>query len=268
MNKILFSLHLFFSASVLFGSTLELKNSKGLMKSYDLQKLGFELKAVEIFEPHEKKDLVAQAYSFSEVMDKLSPGWRSSEEVLFTCLDGYQPSIPVEKFLKYDAYFAVGFKGRKKFHMIHPEKKSIDVGPFYMVWRTKDGKKLNDLSSMWAYQVKAIELIKFSDKFPKMSPPKGSGEKVKKGFVLFREKCMSCHKMNGEGGDMGPELNYPVSVTQYFKPKWLKQWIIDPASVRQKTKMPKLFSGTPQSHRRAQEIILYLRSMSHKKISP
>jgi len=267
MIKLLIGIFLTFFPVLLIAAPLEIKNSSGSVKSYDLKKESFKVKSIEIYEPHEQKKLIAHGYSFADVMDKLNPKWREREEVLLTCLDGYQPSIPVDKFLKYDAYFAVAFEGRDKFYILHPEKKFIPVGPFYMVWKAKDNKAINDISSMWAYQVKAVEFIQFSDKFPKMAPPRDSKAQVKNGFLLFREKCMSCHQINGEGGDMGPELNSPVSVVEYFKPKWLRQWILDPTSVRSKAKMPKLFSKHSKDQSKVRDIISYLQAMSAKKTS-
>lgn len=32
------------------------------------------------------------------------------------------------------------------------------------------------------------------------------------GFTLFRDHCMKCHAVNGIGGSMGPEFNFPKSI--------------------------------------------------------
>ncbi len=71
-----------------------------------------------------------------------------------------------------------------------------------------------------------IDLISFSERFPNMSPPKNSSEKAKKGFLAFHKYCLSCHTINGEGGEKSIELNYPVSVTEYIKASWLIDGLI------------------------------------------
>jgi cytochrome c2 len=61
---------------------------------------------------------------------------------------------------------------------------------------------------------------------------------------------------------MGPELNYPKSVTEYWIETELVNYIVNPASFRHKVKMPTLGITKQQS----QEIVDYLEYMSdHKK---
>jgi cytochrome c2 len=60
---------------------------------------------------------------------------------------------------------------------------------------------------------------------------------------------------------MGPELNYPKSVTEYWKENELVDYIVNPASFRNKVKMPTLGLTKQQS----QEIVDYLKYMSENK---
>ena len=56
------------------------------------------------------------------------------------------------------------------------------------------------------YQVTGIEFVRFAERFPQVSLPEDSGESVKRGFVAFRNVCMNCHAINGEGGKKARDL--------------------------------------------------------------
>jgi cytochrome c2 len=84
---------------------------------------------------------------------------------------------------------------------------------------------------------------------------------LESGYTLFKNHCLTCHAINGIGGTMGPELNYPKSVAEYWKEEELVNYIVNPASFRYKVKMPTLGITKQQS----QEIVDYLKYMSENK---
>ena len=58
-------------------------------------------------EPYEERDVVFEAFPFADVLDLVySPSWRSEEEILFTCSDGYQPTLPVQRVVDHQAWLA------------------------------------------------------------------------------------------------------------------------------------------------------------------
>jgi cytochrome c2 len=82
------------------------------------------------------------------------------------------------------------------------------------------------------------------------------------GFSQFFLYCIKCHSINSIGGSLGPELNLPCSVTEYWNPRLLDAFIAQPDAVRQSSKMPG-FQSVPESDRAA--IVNYLQYMaSHK----
>lgn len=123
-------------------------------------------------------------------------------------------------------------------------------------------------SAYWPYQVTTIDLISFTDRFPNMFPPKNSPMKVKKGFLGFRQYCLACHTINGEGGGKSVELNYPVSVTEYIKESWLIRWIDSPTSIRFNTTMPRLNPKANNRETIIKDIIAYLNEMKNNKRKP
>jgi mono/diheme cytochrome c family protein len=155
--------------------------------------------------------------------------------VLFTCVDGYQPVLPMDRFNRYVGYLAYRRLDQEEFKVQNRFQGESDVplGPFYLVW---DNLHSNDLraegASGWPYQVVGIDLVNFADRFPRLSPPETASVKAKKGFIAFRENCMACHTINGEGSNKAPELNYPMSVTEYLSDEWIRKWMMDPQSVR------------------------------------
>jgi mono/diheme cytochrome c family protein len=144
----------------------------------------------------------------------------------------------------------------------------VALGPLYLVWNNIGSKALLESgASDMPYQVKTVEL-KTEDPLASLAPPGGSSEQVQRGFEHFRKYCVSCHTINGEGGGKAPELNYPVSVTEYIKPEYLKRWIEQPQTIRYNTPMPALGHEVPNRDRVADEIIAYLKVMSIRKREP
>ena len=104
----------------------------------------------------------------------------------------------------------------------------------------------------------AIELVPSSDVLADLTPD-GS----KPGYGLFVKHCLKCHTMNGIGGTLGPELNSPCSVTEYWNPRLLNRFIANASSIRAGTRMPD-FDSLPEKDIHA--ILEYLQSMAgHKK---
>lgn len=227
---------------------------------------------LEVWEPHEKKLVKYRGYPMQQLLTAVyGASWRLQEEMLFTCSDGYQPSLPVERFLKQPAWLAFERVGSPDFAILNTLQgdEKVSVGPYYLVWdNAKDPEREAKGANGWPYQIEKIDLVRFTDRFPQMAPPLNAGKKVGAGFSAFREHCATCHSVNGDGGLKGIELNYPVSVTEYFKRKWLMQWILDPTKMRPKTPMPALNHGLKDRLSLAENIVTYLETMARNKQPP
>lgn len=225
-----------------------------------------------VFEPHEKQERLYRVLPFNQLMDKVyGTRWRQAEEILFTCTDGYQPSIPTEKFLNFTAGLAFPSNATDPFELINKlqNDEKVILGPYYLVWDNLKSPALRaEGASDAPYQVVGIDLIQFNERFPKLAPGKSPSERAKRGFLHFRKNCLSCHSINGEGGDKAPELNIPMNVTEYWQPAPLKQWISDPSSIRWKTTMPGLNSDIPNRDNAIRDIIEYLKVMANNKRPP
>ncbi len=228
--------------------------------------------SLKVFEAHERKERTYKAYPVRPLLDYIfGKGWEQAEEIVFTSMDGYQPSIPVAKFLTHDAYLAFASTDDAPFTLTNvlQNNELVQLGPLYLVWDNLQSKTLlTDGASGMPYQVIGVELTAFATRFPNLSLPAQASAPAQRGFLHFRKHCMACHTINGEGGGKAPELNYPASVVEYLKPEYLTRWIMSPVSVRYNTVMPPLAKEIPNRAQVAEEIIAYLKAMSVAKRKP
>jgi hypothetical protein len=254
-----------------FMSTLTFKNRGELVGSFTLAELKAKLAPtdVSVIEPHYNSEMIYRGFPARELFDLVyGNGWRESEEVLFTALDGYQPSIPVQKFIEHTGYVTYKMPNYSDFQIIKvftnrtaPGTFEVaNLGPFYLVWENIEDEDAPS-GEDFPYQVVSIDLITFAERFPNMAPPPDSGEKVKRGFLQFRQHCMVCHMINGQGGTRGPDLTY---VTQKISDdEKLKQWIINPQDEVMRPLEAELASGEDVNVV-TDEIVAYLKAMAQE----
>jgi mono/diheme cytochrome c family protein len=184
--------------------------------------------------------------------------WRQEEEVLFTCVDGYQPSIAVADLLRNRAYLAFGIKGRHSFSVDNKlqAEKNVPLGPLYLVWDNvrKPALRVEGAVS-WPYQVQEVAFIRFAEKFPKLAPKPDAPKQVREGFMKFRKHCFSCHAIDGEGGNKGPDL---AGITQVKDIDTLKKWVLDPQSFKPESTMPALNKLLEDREKTLDQILAFL----------
>lgn len=222
-----------------------------------------------------------RALPFRALLDEVyGPAWRRAEMLLMTCRDGYQPILAVQPVLDHEAdtrgYLAYEVVGGDGLWEEDAEGEEEDMGPYRLFWKGVGGRPATSVLEL-PYMITRIDLIEFDDRFPRLAPADGSPRAVVAGFNAFRQNCLKCHTLNGEGSDapLGPDLNYPASVTEYWKRAWLVRFIVDPAAVRHGTRMPGLARlpktqgmTRPEKDRVAEDIVRYLEAMARKKLAP
>ena len=180
-------------------------------------------------------------------------------KVVFECEDGYKPEMPLEKLLSAKAYLAVSDadapKGRA-WEILMKNGKETKMEPFYVVY---EGVSADDIAYKWPYNLVKIHFAPLHENDAALQP---KDEAALAGYELFKNRCQTCHSINKIGGKMGPELNYPKSVTEYWKTDDLKAFIQNPAAYRNEVKMPNL-GIKPEE---ATEIVKYLSYMSEHKM--
>jgi cytochrome c2 len=180
-----------------------------------------------------------------------------STKIVFECIDGYKPEMPLELFLATKPYLAFRDVDAKRtdWEPISKNGNKMDAAPFYLVYTDAPA---NDDHYKWPYNLIKIHLEPI-DKSKTALYPKDPSKVA--GYTLFQNQCITCHAINGIGGEMGPELNYPKSVTEYWIEAELVNYIVNPASFRNKVKMPTLGITKQQS----EEIVGYLKYMAENK---
>ncbi len=234
---------------------------------------GFTAGEVAVIDPYEKREVLFRGVDARSVFDQLwGKRWQAADEVLITCLDGYQPVIPVQRFLQRRAWFAFERVGHPSFSIEKEESsgaKQVMLAPAYLVWDSAHDTRIRaDSDFAWPYQISGLELVVFSERFSRVLPPNGSTQSVQTGFRNFRAHCLKCHSVNGQGGRVGPELNFPTNATEYLTRVHLRRWIADPVSVRWGTKMPPLRLPKEEQGAVIESVLDYLETMRSKKIAP
>jgi len=180
----------------------------------------------------------------------------SYQEVIFLCDDGYSSRIPFNTLMSDEGYLV----NKDIDSELQWEKEINDkFGKAYLVWDIDE----KDNSHSFPYGILQIKIVSIEDEYQRIKP-NGSSEKVAGGYSLFKEHCIKCHMVNGVGGEVGPELNQPMSVTEYWKAEHLENFILDPQQYRSNSKMPITYGLTKDD---SKQIIEYLKYMSNNKIS-
>lgn len=182
-------------------------------------------------------------------------------EILFHCKDGYAPTATLEQIQKNDALLAIQEKGRTSESPWEPlvqNGKSIEFKPAYIVW--SNHKKNQHLP--WPYQVVKLRFIDFNKTYNRILPhDKSVRSSVYQGFLVFKNNCLKCHKLNGQGGEMGPELNFPKNITEYWKEGELLKYIRNPQDYR----VPNRMSPVKLSDPEGRHLLRYLKYMKNHK---
>lgn len=155
----------------------------------------------------------------------------ANTEIIFLCKDGYNPGMALNKVLQNEPYLAIrdmeAPKGQNWMDTLQGK-----WNPFYLVWTNhSQGAK----GYAWPYGLAHLQ-FKASDAAYQAAFP--TDEKRILGFKLYKEKCMKCHSMNMVGGIMGPEMNVPKNITEYWQIEDIKAFVKNPYAYRYNSKMP------------------------------
>jgi mono/diheme cytochrome c family protein len=216
-------------------SSLEFRIGEQALETLDLAQLRATLTVhdIELFDPHYEKQKRFRAFAMADVMDAgFGDRWRSRDftEVVFIASDGYRAVGAPEKLSEPGGYLAFADLGAQTgWEAI--SRTQVDPGPFYLVWL---GEKQSTANAYpWPWQVAGISLVDFRAQYPKVYPQGAAADSAAmRGYTIFRDRCVRCHAMNRQGGKVGPDLNAPMSVTEYRSPMMIREFIRHPSRYR------------------------------------
>ena len=175
-------------------------------------------------------------------------------DVTFICNDGYSPTTSFDRLMESTGYIAIKDVAAK--NNWDPDI-AAKFAPAYLVW---DIAKADD-KHITPYGIVSIQFAEKKNLYLR-AKPLTEMPTVLAGFSAFKDKCIKCHSINREGGELGPELNYPKNITEYWQIEPLKVFIKDPSAFRDNVKMPTL---NDLDEKQIDLIVAYLQFMATQK---
>lgn len=237
----------------------------GRSQSWTLAQLQQQLavQQISLQDPSYNQPKSYRGFLFKDLLSKTGfPPLDSDDTLVLTARDGYAPTLSAAQLQQQQAMLVFAEAGQADFSFtpLQQGKGMLSPAPFYLVW---PGAGRGAAQLPWPYQLVKIELIRFSDRYAKVVPASAASAQVQQGFALFKQNCLKCHSINLQGGELGPELNAPKNVTEYWQSHDLKAFIRNPESYRYQSKMP-AFSHFSDAEIDA--ILAYLQQMKQQKI--
>ncbi len=167
------------------------------------------------------------------------------DTVRFQAADGYEIIMPYDQFRQVRQRGLVAFRDiaaeREDWIEFPRGKDMISPAPFYLVWQTPSETGAEEVvpSQFWPYQLVQMEVINFAETYDRIFPSQVEETSlVYRGFLLFEAQCLHCHSINLQGGNLGPELNIPMNITEYRTEDILIDFIKDATRYRANSLMP------------------------------
>lgn len=222
---------------------------------------------VRVVEPHlsdrqRQVQVDYRGWPAEAVLDALfGNDWRAPGlDVEFRALDGYVSRIPAERFGRYRGWLVYERADRAAFSVdnLQQNQKNVALGPWYLVWdNLRDPELLPEGGTYWPYQVTQVLLSRA--RVDALLPP-GIAPGHEEGAALAQKYCLSCHRVNGHGGDKASDL---ARSAKALPPADFLRWVLQPSRVKPGTTMPGLPDAMPESERRAvaQRLLDYLAAL-------
>jgi len=220
---------------------------------------------VTVYDPIYKKEKTYDGFPLSAVLKLAGPLTANVDEVVFHALDGYAPGIALDALKGHAAFVVFQEHGKaNKWERLQSGKAWITPAPYYLVWA--EGKALGEAYPR-PYQLTRIELVSFERRYPNLYPLGVARDSpMARGFTVFKDHCLSCHSINLDGGTVGPELNIPKNITEYWSRDVLRGFIRNVSAFRLKSKMP-VFERILTAAQ-VDDVLTYLDAMKADKIRP
>lgn len=178
--------------------------------------------------------------------------------------DGFISSFKPERLLQTSEEGAVAYIAVED--PSHPwpnfNNRNYGPGPFYLIWERPQASDIG--REEWPYKLTGFEdKPDLDERYPKLPPDAAlpADHPVRNGYKLYLKNCFPCHRINGEGqASLGPDLNHPMSPTEYMAEGMIQKLVRDPQSLRTWTDSKMLpFGEEVISDEELDHIVLYLK---------
>lgn len=145
---------------------------------------------------------------------------------------------------------------------------TASAGPFYIVWERP--QRSGVAREYWPFKLATLRLAATPEQrwpFLAVDASLPVDHSARVGQELFAANCLPCHRLGGAGAsDMGPDLNRPMSPTEYFEPSALRRYIRDPGALRSwPQRMMQGFAPDQLSDYQIDAIVEYLDHMARRR---
>ena len=223
-------------------------------------------------DPLQQAIVVYEGVTTEDVLDSVyGTAWRGSTTVAVRTASGLPVLIATSRLKEHRSFLVWRRMDRPDFVVERkvPRPQTMAAGPLYLVWENiQDEASRREGALGWVPGVVALDLVDVrADSEALQLPPDAPADAVA-GSKLFRSHCLQCHTVNGVGNPVGPELNYPTSVTEYIARPWLIKFIGEPTAVRYGTMMPGMPTDVPDRPKALDHVVAYLTYMAAHKQAP
>ncbi|MSQ85053.1 MAG: hypothetical protein EXR77_19630 [Myxococcales bacterium] len=223
-----------------------------------------------VFDANERAQVAFEGCLVTGLLDStFGPDWQRWAYVELRSIGDRSVTIATTRLLARRAWLVWGRTDRRDFvvHVAANNGRMTPVGPLYLVWESQVDNNVTD-PDPWVTGIEAVNLSNVASGATAISLAKDASPAAQAGLVHFKAYCARCHAINGIGGGSGPELNAPVSVTQYWQQGWLEKFLDNPTAIRYGAANPKLPADIADRPRVIAEVVAFLREAARDRPAP
>lgn len=215
-------------------------------------------------DPDHDQPVTYDAFTLNDVLKLAGADPAHGDELVFGARDGYAPTVTYAALATHKAYVAWREHGNpSEWTPVKQGKAMVSPAPYFLVWA--EGESLG-AEFPWPYQLVCVEVVDFATTYSALYPKDVASDAAPmRGFKTFKTHCLRCHSVNLQGGELGPELNVPKNVTEYWDAQHLRAFILDATAYHAHSKMPSFVGVLKDGD--IDDLVAYIALMKTRKLA-